>query len=239
MSLRRLKELSRLLPDSFTLAILGVVLLSLVLPCRGESAGWVANGSEIAIALLFFLQGARLSRATVVAGMLHWQLHLIILAATFVIFPMLGLALSPLSGTLLVPSLYIGLIFLCLPSTVQASVIFTSIAGGNVAAALCSASLSSILGMVLTPLLIGLLLHAHGGVSLNGLGSIMLHLLVPFLAGQLVQSRIAAWMQRHERRSAWSIAVRFFDGLWCIQCGYAVGCVVAHTAIEPCGLGGG
>jgi sodium/bile acid cotransporter 7 len=90
-----LKELSRLLPDSFTLAILGVVLLSLVLPCRGESAVWVANGSEIAIALLFFLQGARLSRATVVAGMLHWQLHLIILAATFVIFPLLGLALSP------------------------------------------------------------------------------------------------------------------------------------------------
>jgi sodium/bile acid cotransporter 7 len=203
---RRLKELSRLLPDSFTLAILGVVLLSLVLPCRGESAVWVANGSEIAIALLFFLQGARLSRATVVAGMLHWQLHLIILAATFVIFPLLGLALSPLSGTLLVPSLYIGLIFLCtLPSAVQASVIFTSIAGGNVAAALCGASLSSILGMVLTPLLIGLLLHAHGGVSLNGLGSIMLHLLVPFLAGQLVQSWIAAWMQRHER------AVRMVD----------------------------
>jgi solute carrier family 10 (sodium/bile acid cotransporter), member 7 len=205
LSQRRLKELSRLLPDSFTLAILGVVLLSLVLPCRHESAVWVVNGSAIAIALLFFLQGARLSRAAVLAGMLHWRLHLIILTATFAVFPLLGLALSPLSGTLLVPSLYIGLIFLCtLPSTVQASVIFTSIAGGNVAAALCSASLSSILGMVLTPLLIGLLLQTHG-VSLNGLGSIMLHLLLPFLAGQLVQSRIAAWMRRHDR------AVRLVD----------------------------
>lgn len=195
-----MRKLSRLLPDSFTLAILGAVVLSLVLPCRGESAGWVANGSEIAIALLFFLQGARLSRPAVLAGILHWRLHLIIFAATFVIFPLLGLALSPLSGTLLLPSLYTGLIFLCtLPSTVQASVVFTSIAGGNVAVALCSASLSSIIGMLLTPLLVGLLLQAHGTVSLNGLGSIMLHLLLPFLAGQMLQSRIETWMQRHKQ----------------------------------------
>ena len=107
---------------------------------------------------------------------------------------------------MLTPPLYLGLIFLCtLPSAVQASVVFTSIAGGNVPAALCSASLSSMIGMVLTPLLVGLLLHAHGGASLNGIGSIALHLLLPFLAGQVLQSRIAAWMQRHGQ------AVRLVD----------------------------
>src|SRR5580765_4454521 len=138
-----MNKLSRLFPDSFTLAILVVVVLSLVLPCGGESARWVAIGSEIAIALLFFLQGARLSRPAVLAGILHWRLHLIIFAATFVAFPLLGLALSPLSGTVLTPPLYVGLVFLCtLPSSVQASVVFTSIAGGNVPAALCSASIS-------------------------------------------------------------------------------------------------
>jgi sodium/bile acid cotransporter 7 len=135
----------------------------------------------------------------VLAGIMHWRLHVLIFAATFVAFPLLGLALSPLSGTLLLPSLYVGLVFLCtLPSTVQASVIFTSIAGGNVAAALCSASLSSIIGMVLTPLLVGLLLQAHGGVSLNGIGSIVLHLLLPFLAGQAAQGWVAGWLRRHE-----------------------------------------
>jgi sodium/bile acid cotransporter 7 len=201
-----LSRISRLLPDSFTLGILGAVLLSLLLPCRGDSTRWVATGSEIAIALLFFLQGARLSRRAVLAGILHWRLHLMIITATFVVFPLLGWALHPLSGTLLIPPLYVGLIFLCtLPSAVQASVVFTSIAGGNVAAALCSASLSSIIGMVLTPLLVSLLLQAHGGASLNGLGSIALHLLLPFLAGQLLQSRIEAWMQRHDR------AVRLVD----------------------------
>jgi sodium/bile acid cotransporter 7 len=193
-----MNKLVRLLPDSFTLAILAVVGVALVLPCRGESARWVAIGSEVAIALLFFLQGARLSRSAVLAGILHWRLHLIILGATFVAFPLLGLAMYPLSGTVLAPALYVGLVFLCtLPSTVQASVVFTSIAGGNVAAALCAASLSSILGMVLTPLLVGLLLHAHGETSLKALGSIALLLLLPFVAGQVLQGRIGAWMQRH------------------------------------------
>src|SRR5215471_5574150 len=190
----------RLIPDNFTLAIIGVVILALLLPCSGVAARWVAGGSEFAIALLFFLQGARLSRAAVLAGILHWRLHLIIFSATFVVFPLLGLALQPLSGSLLTPSLYVGLIFLCtLPSAVQASGVFTSIAGGNVAAALCSASLSSIIGVVLTPLLVGLLLHAHGEAAVNGVVSIATHLLLPFLAGQLVQSWIADWMQRHQR----------------------------------------
>ena len=193
-----MSKLVRLLPDSFTLAILAVVGAALVLPCRGESARWVAIGSEAAIALLFFLQGARLSRSAVLAGILHWRLHLTIFSATFVAFPLLGMAMYPLSGTVLAPPLYVGLVFLCtLPSTVQASVVFTSIAGGNVAAALCAASLSSILGMVLTPLLVGLLLHAQGETSLKGLGSIALLVLLPFLAGQVLQSRIGAWLQRH------------------------------------------
>ena len=195
-----MKRLARIVPDSFTLAILAIVALAIALPCRGETARIVGIGSEIAIALLFFLQGARLSRAAVLAGILHWRLHLTIFAATFVVFPLLGLALHPLSGTLLTPTLYVGLVFLCtLPSTVQASVIFTSIAGGNVPAALCSASLSSIIGMLLTPLLVGLLLQAQGTASLNGIGSIALHLLLPFVVGQLLQSWLGAWMQRHDR----------------------------------------
>jgi solute carrier family 10 (sodium/bile acid cotransporter), member 7 len=171
-----------------------------VLPCRGEVARLVATGGDIAIAVLFFLQGARVSRAAVLAGILHWRLHLTVFAATFLAFPLLGLAFAPLSGTVLTPSLYAGLLFLCvLPSTVQASVVFTSLAGGNVPAALCSASLSSLIGIVLTPLLAGLLLRAHGEVSLTGVGKIVALLLLPFLAGQVAQVWIAAWIERHRR----------------------------------------
>src|SRR6267143_3717182 len=148
-----MSALSRVRPDEFTIAMLATVMLGFLLPCRGTSAGIFAGLAAAAIGLLFFLQDARLSRAAIVAGALHWRLHLVIFAATFVLFPLVGLALRPLSGTLLTPPLYLGLLFLCtLPSTVQDSVAFTSIAGGNVAAALCSASASSIFGMFLTPL---------------------------------------------------------------------------------------
>jgi sodium/bile acid cotransporter 7 len=195
-----MNKLSWLRLDGFTLAIAAVVLLALALPCSGESARLVGIGSEIAIVLLFFLQGARVSRPAVLAGILHWRLHLIVLGATFVVFPLLGLAMRPLSGTALAPPLYVGLLFLCtLPSTVQSSVVFTSIAGGNVPAALCSASLSSVVGMVVTPLLVGLLLQAEGGPSLNGVGTIVTHLLLPFLAGQILQPWLDGWLQRHRR----------------------------------------
>jgi solute carrier family 10 (sodium/bile acid cotransporter), member 7 len=193
-----MRRFARYLPDGFTLAVLGTVVLAAFLPCRGEVARLVKIASQVAIALLFFLQGARLSRKAVVAGILHWRLHLMIFGMTFVIFPLLGLALQPLSGTLLAPSLYAGLLFLCaLPSTVQASVVFTSVAGGNVPGALCSASLSSIIGMVLTPLLASQMLQAHGETSGTGIVAIALQLLLPFVAGQAVQVWLAPWMDRH------------------------------------------
>jgi solute carrier family 10 (sodium/bile acid cotransporter), member 7 len=191
--------LSRFRPDEFTIAMLATVALAFLLPCHGTGAGLFEALTGVAIALLFFLQGARLSRAAVLSGALHWRLHLVVFAATFVLFPIVGLALRPLSGTLLTPPLYLGLLFLCtLPSTVQASVAFTSIAGGNVAAALCSASASSILGMLLTPLLASLALKTSGGFSLSALRSIGLEMLLPFIAGHLLQPWIGRWVR--ERR---------------------------------------
>jgi sodium/bile acid cotransporter 7 len=195
-----MSSLSRFRPDVFTVAMLSTIVLASLLPCRGESAGLFEALTAVAIGLLFFLQGARLSRAAIVAGALHWRLHLVVFAATFLVFPILGLALRPLSGSVLMPPLYLGLLFLCtLPSTVQASVAFTSIAGGNVPAALCSASASSIIGMFVTPLLAGLALKSHGGFSLNALRSIGAEMLLPFVAGHLLQPRIGSWVR--ERRN--------------------------------------
>lgn len=192
----------RFLPDSFALSIVGVVMRGAFLPVQGETAAWVGIASQVAMAMLFFLQGVRLSRQAVLAGILHWRLHLTIFAATFVAFPLLGLALAPLSGPVLAPPIYLGVLFLCcLPSAVQSSVIFTSIAGGNVAAALCNASLSSILGMVLTPLLVGLLLHAQGEAPHGGMVKLIGLLLLPFVAGQALQRRLAPLIKQHQ---AWA-----------------------------------
>ncbi len=192
-----MKTLSRWRPDGFTLGMAATVTTAFLLPCHGVGARVFEALTSLAIGLLFFLQGARLSRAAIVAGAFHWRFHLLVFAATFVLFPIVGLALKPLASGLLTPRMVLGLMFLCtLPSTVQASVAFTSIASGNVAAALCSASASSLIGMLATPLLAGLLLQAHGGFSLEALRSIAFELLLPFLAGQLLQRWIGGWVQR-------------------------------------------
>jgi solute carrier family 10 (sodium/bile acid cotransporter), member 7 len=178
----------------------GTITLALLLPCHGAGAQVFGALTSAAIALLFFLQGARLSRATILSGALHWRLHLLVFSTTFALFPIVGFVLRPLASGLLTPPMLLGLMFLCtLPSTVQASVAFTSIAGGNVAAALCSASASSLIGMVVTPLLVGLMLHAHGGFSLGALHSIVFELLLPFLAGQASQGRIGGLVQTHRK----------------------------------------
>jgi len=199
-----MSALSRFRPDEFTIAMLATVVLSLLLPCQGTSAAVFEWLTAAAIALLFFLQGARLSRGAILAGALHWRLHLVVFTATFVLFPIVGLMLRPLSGTLLTPPLYLGLLFLCtLPSTVQASVAFTSIAGGNVAAALCSASASSIIGMVMTPLLASFALKTSGGYSLGALRSIGTEMLLPFIAGHLLQPWIGHWVMQWRKALGW------------------------------------
>ena len=192
--------LRRFLPDNFTLALLATVALASLLPCRGESARAFGAITDAAIALLFFLHGAKLPRAAIMQGMTHWQLHLTVFASTFVLFPLLGLALRPLGHALLTPELYLGLLFVCmLPSTVQSSIAFTSIAGGNVPAAVVSASMSNLIGIVLTPLLVSLLPARHGasGVSWRGVLDIVLQLMLPFVLGHVARRWIGGFVDHH------------------------------------------
>ncbi len=191
---------SRWRPDNFTLSLLATVALASLWPCRGGAARAFDVITDVAIALLFFLHGAKLPRAAIMRGLKHWQLHLCVFASTFVLFPLLGLALRPLGHALLTPELYLGVLFVCmLPSTVQSSIAFTSIAGGNVAAAVVSASMSNLLGIVLTPLLVGLLLASRGGgPSWHGVLSIVLQLLLPFVLGHVARRWIGGLVDRHK-----------------------------------------
>jgi len=193
--------LRRLAPDTFTMWLLGTIALASLLPCSGPTAVALGKITSFAIGLLFFLHGAKLSREAMVDGLTHWRLHLLVLASTFVMFPLLGLVMKPLSGTVLQPDLYVGILFLCtLPSTVQSSIAFTSVARGNVAAAVCSASASNFVGIFVTPLLVGTLIArgAGGGSQLDAILTIVEQLLLPFLAGQFVRPWIGAWVDRHK-----------------------------------------
>ncbi|MFK4221681.1 bile acid:sodium symporter family protein [Streptomyces sp. NPDC019890] len=199
---RRTPQLPSWLPaDPYIMALLGTVGLAALIPASGAAADVVGGASTGAVALLFFLYGARLSTREALDGLRHWRLHLTVLAATFLAFPLLGLAARVLEPQVLTPQLYSGLLFLCLvPSTIQSSIAFTSIARGNVPAAICAGSFSSLAGIVLTPLLAALLLGGSaGGFSTDSLIRIVLQLLVPFLAGQLLRRWVGGFLTRRKR----------------------------------------
>jgi solute carrier family 10 (sodium/bile acid cotransporter), member 7 len=187
--------------DWFLAAILLTVGLASLMPARGEAAVAVARLTDAAIALLFFMHGARLSPEVALAGARQWRLHTMVFLSTFVLFPLLGISAHFLAPSLLSAPLWAGLILLtALPSTVQASIAFTSVAGGNVPAALCSASASNLLGVFLTPLIAGFLLARHGvDLSARSVFAIVAQLLLPFVAGQLLRPWIGAHVVRNTR----------------------------------------
>ncbi|WP_333777619.1 bile acid:sodium symporter family protein [Streptomyces sp. IBSBF 3136] len=199
--MKRLRWPSWMPVDPYIVLLLGTVGLAALFPAHGTGADVASGASTAAIAFLFFLYGARLSTREAIDGLRHWRLHLTVLACTFLVFPVLGLAARGLVPEVLTQPLYQGLLFLTLvPSTIQSSIAFTSIARGNVPAAICAGSFSSLVGILVTPLLAAVLLGGSGGgFSTDSLVKIVLQLLVPFLAGQVLRRWIGGFVARHKK----------------------------------------
>ncbi|WKE56985.1 bile acid:sodium symporter family protein [Corynebacterium tuberculostearicum] len=199
--LQRLKK-----PDPLIVLIILAVIIAVLAPARGSFAEIFGKLTNVAIAILFFLYGARLSTQEALNGLKHWRLHLTILAFTFVVYPLIGIALRPLTAVVS-HDMYLGILFLTLvPSTVQSSVAFTSIAKGNVAGAIISASSSNLVGVIVTPLLVMLLMGTGGGIHIDTsvFGEIALLLLAPFVLGQLTRR----WIGRIAQSKATKVVDR-------------------------------
>lgn len=182
-------------PDLLIVLIVLGVIMALIFPADGTFADVMDWVVKIVIGVLFFLYGARLSTREALNGLMHWRLHLLILAFTFLLFPLIGLALMPLQHAI-GEDLYQGILFLCLvPSTVQSSVNFTSIAKGNVPGAIISASASNLIGVFVTPVLVLLLMSSAGGgltIDTSVFHDIALQLLAPFIVGQIARAVVPA-----------------------------------------------
>ncbi|MEO0031858.1 MAG: hypothetical protein RIS94_1616 [Pseudomonadota bacterium] len=186
--------------DPFLLIMLATVALASVLPASGVGADVVDVVTTAAITLLFFLHGVRLKRETLIAAASDWKIHLLIMGLTFVMFPLLGLGMKAAMPNALPAALWTGVLYLCaLPSTVQSSIAFTSIARGNVAVAVCAAAFSNLAGVMVTPFLSSALLGTAGGVSLDQVGKIASQLLLPFVVGHLMRPVLGAWAERNRK----------------------------------------
>jgi len=192
-------------PDWFLIGMAVAVFLAWLIPDPGARGGSLHPEllTKGGVALIFFLHGLALSFSALKAGTLQWPLHLVVQGGTFLLFPILGLAMLWPCGNWLLPDLRLGFFYLCvLPSTVSSSVALTAAARGNVAAAVFNATLSSLIGVFLTPLWVGWWLKAGGqNLPLGGvILDLVLWLVTPLVFGQMCRPWLGAWAARHKKR---------------------------------------
>ncbi|OUJ72886.1 bile acid:sodium symporter family protein [Hymenobacter crusticola] len=194
--------LARVGLDPFLLALAGAVGLAYLAPSIGSDESPIPwhQITTFGVGLIFFFYGLRLSLDKLRAGMRNWRLHVLVQLTTFVLFPLLALAARPFFAHEENATLWSSIFFLTtLPSTVSTSVVMVSIAGGNIPAAIFNASISSLIGIVATPLLTSLVLNTDtGGVNLGGLiTDLLLQVVLPVVAGVLLNARFGAFAARH------------------------------------------
>ena len=229
--------------DPFLVMLVVVMVGALALPLGSGLIAGFAIASKVSIVVLFLVYGMRLPTPEILAGLRNVRLQGAIVASTYLVFPALGILAFHLSTPLIGHELAQGLLFLSLlPSTVQSSVAFTSIARGNVPGAICGATLSNTLGIVLTPALVLIFMDvgsakADGSAVLTILGM----LLAPFIAGQLLQRWTGPWLREHpwltQATDRGTILIVVFaavaaasnDGTWV---GVTLGTILALTVIS-------
>jgi solute carrier family 10 (sodium/bile acid cotransporter), member 7 len=214
--------------NGFILGLFGAVLLAFAFPEPGARHGWLHPDlvGNAGVALILFLQGLSMPLEKVRKGAGNWRLHTIIQCFTFVIFPLVGLGLGFILRAIWPaepPAIRDGFLYLCvLPSTVSTSVVLTSVAGGNTAAAILSAAFSNIVGVILTPLLVGLLMHATGRTGTGSFGPLLLEItmltLLPFAIGVVLRPFVHHWVDANKKwvnRISNSIILFFVYSAFC------------------------
>lgn len=198
---------ARLKQDLFLPALVIVVLLAIAWPQPGVSGGILHadKAATYGVAIIFFLYGISLETRRLLESATRWRQHLVVQIATFGLFPLLVALALPLFGGALPDPVAVGFFFLAaLPSTVSSSVAMTSLANGNVPVAIFNASISSLIGVFLTPLLMAWYLSASGGMELGDVIMKLVQLVImPLVAGQVLRPLLLKWIHRHKGIIKW------------------------------------
>jgi len=188
--------------DWFLLAIILVVAAAVVWPAPGVTGSplhveWVAS---YGLSIVFFLYGLTLAPEKMREGFAKWKVHVAVQLATFVLFPIVVLAIGFFAEGLFPPEVWLGFFYVAaLPSTVSSSVAMTSLARGNVPVAIFNATLSAFLGVFLTPLLMAWYMQTTGhSLPLEAvILKVVMLVLVPTALGQIAHRWLAEWAKRN------------------------------------------
>lgn len=190
------------LPDWFITGLVLMILFAWIKPgiAMGEGLFNLGLIIDIGVVLIFFFYGLKLDPGKLKAGMSNWRMHAAIQLTTFLVFPLLILPFYPLLKGTNLELFWMGMFFLAaLPSTVSSSVVMVSIAGGNIPGAIFNASISGIIGILVTPFWMGLFLSAQsaGFDFSNVLVQLITQIIVPVIAGLLLHRFLIHWLLPH------------------------------------------
>ncbi|HKJ42358.1 MAG TPA: bile acid:sodium symporter family protein [Sunxiuqinia sp.] len=204
MADQRWKNIRRFLPDGFISGIIGMILLAYLLPGIGKAGSAIELHSVIryGIALLFFFYGLRLSPEKLINDLSNWRIHVTIQSITFLLFPLVVLAFHPLLKGTDGEIFWLSVFFLAaLPSTVSSSVVMVSLAEGNIPSAIFNASVSGIIGIIITPLWMSIFLEQQNEAFAFGdvLRDLVIQILIPLIVGLFLHRVWGKWANRNKR----------------------------------------
>ncbi|MFV0553827.1 MAG: bile acid:sodium symporter family protein [Mangrovibacterium sp.] len=186
--------------DFFILCLIGTLILSAFIP-RGFVLDWhrrIELLCNVGISLIFFFYGLKLNKAEIRRGLSNYKLHILVQLCTFLLFPLLAFALRPLFAQLGLSDFWIGFLFLAaLPSTVSSSVVMVSMARGNIPAAIFNASISGLIGVIITPFWMNI--NSGGGDFWSTFFHLCLSILLPVVLGFLLNKRWGNWASKHKK----------------------------------------
>lgn len=193
--------------DKFILAILIVIIIAYFLPQWGSKTSPIPLDiiGSIGVALIFFFYGLKLSPEKLTNGLKNWKLHILVQFSTFLIFPLLVLSFYPFIDIEQGQTVWLSLFFLAaLPSTVSSSVVMVSMAKGNIPAAIFNASISGLIGIVITPLWMGLFLTQENTDFSLGVIYIKLftEILIPVVMGFALQKYLGKYAMKYQKQLA-------------------------------------
>ncbi len=191
--------------DRFVIAVVLAIALAYFFPAWGGRSSPLPLDqlSSLGIGLIFFFYGLKLDRSKLSASLSNWKLHSLIQLSTFLIFPLLVTLFFPLINTEYEFMIWLSFLFLAsLPSTVSSSVVMVSVARGNVPGAIFNASISGLLGIIITPAWMGFFLK-HAQVDFDP-GPVYIRLLTeilgPVILGLLLQPYWGRYAIKYNRR---------------------------------------
>ena len=187
----------------FTLTLVAACVMAFLLPEPGATGGLLKSEItvKISVALVFFLQGLNIRSRQILHSATRLRVLLFCQSWNYALAPAIMILLMLVASSWIHPGLRGGLLYLSvLPTTISSAIVLTGSYRGDAATSLFNATLSNLLGVVITPIWC-IALFSEASNHFPPIGSLILKIailvILPITIAQVIRpylrDRIEAW----------------------------------------------